>query len=85
MAKGSYQSLRGTISSNWNKVGSSFTLQVSVPANTQAEIWIPSKENVKITESGKPLQNQKLVVKKYESGYAVVEVQSGDYRFKSEL
>jgi alpha-L-rhamnosidase len=75
-AKGSYQSVMGVIKSDWKKEGDKFSLQVSLPANTNAAIFIPSKQNSVITESGKPVN-----VQRYEKGYAVVEVGSGEYTF----
>ncbi|MEO6707057.1 MAG: family 78 glycoside hydrolase catalytic domain, partial [Ginsengibacter sp.] len=42
-AKGSYSSIRGRIASNWSISGERFKLEVEIPANTTAEIWIPNK------------------------------------------
>jgi hypothetical protein len=53
-------------------------LNVSIPGNTQATIYIPSKENAFITESGNTVH-----ANRYEKGYAIVEVGSGDYSFKA--
>ena len=78
-AKGSYESVRGTIVSDWKKEGNSFILKVTIPVNTTAEIWIPAKENAVITEGGKVIQTTR-----YEKGYAVVVVGSGEYLFRSE-
>jgi alpha-L-rhamnosidase len=77
-AKGSYNSIRGPIASEWNLNGNNFTLNVSIPENTQATIYIPSKVNSEILESGKPVK-----VLRYETGYAVIETGSGNYSFKS--
>lgn len=82
-AKGSYQSVRGIISSDWKKNNNQFDLKVSVPANTTAEVWIKSKENGKITEGGKILDPALLM--RYKNGYAVVNIGSGNYHFVSEL
>lgn len=75
-AKGSYQSVMGMIKSDWKKDGDTFSLKVSVPANTSATIFIPSKQNSSIIESGSPAK-----VVRYEKGYAVVEIGSGEYMF----
>lgn len=56
-AKGSYESVQGIISSDWKKEGSAFTLKVTIPVNTTAEIWIPAKENAQITEVGKKIRH----------------------------
>jgi alpha-L-rhamnosidase len=80
-AKGSYQSVQGLISSSWQKNGSRFSLQVNIPANTTAEVWIPATEKTTIRESGKTLSEQKLPAATYSNGYAIVAVPSGNYQF----
>ncbi len=75
-AKGSYQSVMGAIKSNWKKDGDKFNLQVSIPANTNAVVYIPAKQNSTVTENGKPVD-----VVRFEKNYAVVEIGSGDYVF----
>ena len=77
-AKGSYQSVMGLIKSDWKQTGEKFLLQVTVPANTNALIFIPSKQNGNVTESGKAVK-----VLRYEKGYAVLETGSGDYSFEA--
>lgn len=78
-AKGSYQSVKGRIVSDWKLEGNIFTLQVVVPPNTKAEIWIPVKEGGSITEGTNP-----VTINRLEAGYAVVAVGSGSYTFVSE-
>jgi alpha-L-rhamnosidase len=85
-AKGSYQSIRGTIQSDWKRDKNDFELRVSIPANATAEVWIPAKENSSITEGGKKLADTngaKLL--RYQDGYAVLETGSGTYDFKTNL
>ena len=72
-AKGSYNSLYGKISSDWNITQGKFTLKVGIPANTSAEIWVPLKYG-KVT-GGKLLREEK--------GYAVFATGSGNYTFVS--
>ncbi len=57
-------------------------LQVIIPPNTTAEVYIPASEGDAITESGKTLKGQELAVSRYEKGYAVIDVPSGSYTFK---
>jgi alpha-L-rhamnosidase len=80
-AKGSYESVRGSITSDWKKRGKQFHLHVSIPANTTAEVWIPATVNDTITESEKALKSQNLKVARYENGYAVILISSGSYSF----
>ncbi|MEO5682310.1 MAG: family 78 glycoside hydrolase catalytic domain [Chitinophagaceae bacterium] len=79
-AKGSYRSVMGSIHSAWKKEDNTFSLQVSIPANTGAEVFIPVKAKGVITEAGNP-----VTVIRYEKGYAVVQVGSGEYIFKTIL
>jgi alpha-L-rhamnosidase len=78
-AKGSYRSIRGEIASDWKIEGDKFTLNVTVPPNVQAEIWIPSRSNGSILENGAAWKNNV----RYEDGYAVVKTGSGKYTFTS--
>jgi alpha-L-rhamnosidase len=77
-AKGSYESIRGKIEVAWRIEGNQFKLNVSIPVNTLAEVWIPSKENTPVIESGKVTDNMR-----FEKGYAVVKMGSGSYAFTS--
>ena len=77
-AKGEFTSLRGVIKSGWTLVQNAFTLQVSIPPNTRAELWIPTSPNGSIKESGQILSRVR-----YEKNYAVLEVSSGNYAFES--
>ncbi|MDQ3276823.1 MAG: family 78 glycoside hydrolase catalytic domain, partial [Bacteroidota bacterium] len=83
-AKGTYHSIRGPIGSHWKKEGRAFQLEVSIPANTTAEVWLPANEKDRITESGKSLGEQGLHISRYRAGYAVVPVPSGTYTFRRE-
>jgi len=77
-AKGSYRSVNGEIKTEWEKDGSTFLLRAWIPANTKAMIYIPSRENGVVKETGKA-----LAVHRYEKGYAVIEVGSGEYFFSA--
>ena len=81
-AKGTYQSIYGLIKSDWKKEGNRFHLQVSIPVNTTAEIWLLATENALITEGAKNISSSnesKLL--RYEHGYAIIAVGSGEYEF----
>ena len=83
-AKGNYESIQGIIGSRWTKEGNNFILEVTIPANTTADVWLPASANDKITESGKSLKDQGIEVARYEKGYAVMHVPSGMYFFRRE-
>ena len=76
-AKGSYQSVMGLIKSEWKEEKDLFRLKISIPANTIATVYIPSKQNKSITENGKPVK-----ILRYEKEYTILEIGSGDYEFE---
>ncbi len=85
-AKSRIETIKGIISSEWKRQAGLFTLNVSVPFNTSADIYIPGKKDGELTESGKPVSQIKGATDKgFKDGYFVVHVPSGDYEFKSEL
>ena len=75
-AKGSYQSIRGKISSEWKNEAGKFMLTVSIPPNCRAEIWIPANKQQAVKEN-----NSRVEILRYENGYAVLEVGSGTYSY----
>lgn len=48
----SYESVSGRIESNWRRDGNRFEWDITIPANTEAEVWIPSKNGHKIKTLG---------------------------------
>lgn len=77
-----YQSDYGEISSRWELKPDGLSMQVEIPANTTAELWIPAKTEDKITENGMRLmetQGVKLFATK--ENYVVLELASGRYSF----
>ena len=53
-------------------------------ANTAATVYVPSKNETGVTESGKPVVNNRAVIFiRYENGYSVYEVGSGNYLFRA--
>ncbi len=84
-ATGSYQSVQGTIRSSWKAEGNRFQLEVTIPPNTTAEVWMPVHDGARLVEGGKSLPTQGLSVSRREAGYAVLQVPSGTYRFEEVL
>lgn len=76
-AKGSYQSVRGPIRSEWKKDAGNFVLKVSIPANTRATVWLPAVTGASVTEANKPITGLRK-----EAGYLVADIGSGDYTFE---
>ncbi len=82
-ASANYLSPYGNISSNWKKDNESFELNIEIPVNTTATIYLPVKGHVEITESGKLLSNRNGVkFLRYDQSKALVAVGSGHYIFK---
>ncbi len=81
-AKGSYESIRGKIESQWRREGNTFHLEVLIPANTTATVYIPTRDLESVREGRNPLERVSTVrVSGLEDGVAVLEVGSGRYHF----
>jgi len=85
-AKGSYQSVHGKIVSDWKIEEKKFKLKISLPPNTHTDLWIPANGINSVREGDKPL-NSTAEIKplKFENGYTVIQLGSGDYTFESDL
>ncbi len=85
-AKGSYDSVRGKISSAWERHGDQFNLRLVIPVNTTATVYLPAATMDSIRESGRNLGRVSGVQSvRWENGHAVLKVASGRYEFKSPL
>jgi alpha-L-rhamnosidase len=79
-----YDSVHGKIVSNWKLEGTKLTMDVTIPINTTATIYVPAKAVAGVTESGKPAaQADGVKFIRMENGSAVYEVGSGCYQFGS--
>ncbi|MDR1918558.1 MAG: glycoside hydrolase family 78 protein [Tannerellaceae bacterium] len=82
----SYRSVRGQIASAWKKEGDTFHWQLSIPGNTTAYVYIPTKDKDRITESGAAISSVSgLRFIESKDGYALYEAGSGRYNFASGL
>lgn len=80
----SYDSVRGLIKTEWKVKDGGLELDLTVPANTTATVWVPASDPVAVTESGGPAAKAAGVkFLRAENGAAVFEVGSGSYRFGS--
>lgn len=85
-ARASYNSVSGRISSSWKLDGNQLTLDVEIPPNTTATVYIPATSAKVVKESGKPVAKAKgVVLERFETGVAVFNVSSGKYHFSSTL
>jgi hypothetical protein len=78
-AKASYNSIRGRIVSDWKRDGGKFTLQVTIPANTTATVFVPAKS------AGVATGTAGAKILRMENGRAVFGIESGSYTFQSEF
>ncbi|MEM1225636.1 MAG: glycoside hydrolase family 78 protein [Planctomycetota bacterium] len=79
-----YESIRGRIQSHWKLDGGKFHLNVSIPANTTATVYLPTSDATSITESGRPVAGHpNVAVVGIESNVAMISVPSGDYQFSA--
>ncbi len=78
----SYDSIRGLIRSQWTLKGDVFQLNVSIPANTTANVYLPTTDAQSILESGNSIEGHPHVrLLRTEHDRTILSVESGDYRF----
>jgi alpha-L-rhamnosidase len=74
----------GRIVSDWHTEGVKFYLNVTIPANTRALVYVPSLAKFPVTENGRSTESSEgLNFKEYMDGYAVYEAVPGNYSFTS--
>jgi len=84
--KAHHDSPYGRIRSEWKEEGGRFSLKVTVPPNSIAEVFIPSGIPDAITESNEPSSKAKGVrFLRLERGRVVYEVSAGSYRFECQM
>ena len=84
--KASYQSVHGVIRSAWKRDGNRLTLDVTIPANTTATVFVPAADAATVTEGGKPAaQAEGVGFLRMDGQAAVFAVASGSYSFQSLL
>jgi alpha-L-rhamnosidase len=81
-ARGTIDTLRGTVTSSWRKTKEGLRLDVVIPANARATVHVPAGSAEDVRESGRPLTDAEGVhLMGVESGAVVVQVGSGRYSF----
>ena len=82
-SRASFESSYGTINSGWERKDGKIIIKVKIPANTTATIILPVAGPDKVTEAGKPLdQNAYLKEIKNTNNNLSIKVGSGDYSFE---
>ena len=83
-AQADYHSPYGLISSHWKRSGNVFDLEVTIPANTTATVFLPTAKGAVITEGWKRISLRPDVhLIRQASGWAMFEVGSGNYNFRA--
>ena len=78
----SYESINGLIATRWEKQQDTLELQVSVPANTVAQVYLPTADMTAVRESGQPLSKLTgLEIVDKQAAASIVQIGSGNYQF----
>jgi len=81
-ANASTETIRGMVSSSWSKSVDGFNMEVDIPFNCSALVYVPSDENQKIFESGSEISESDIITfLEFSQGYQVFQVPSGKYHF----
>lgn len=73
-AEGRYDSLYGPVTTRWSLRDDEFALEVSIPVNTTAHVWVPARREADVTRRGARFL-------RLAEGCAVFAVGSGSHRF----
>ena len=79
-----YNSVRGLIVSNWQRKEDQLKMDVTIPPNTTATVYVPAKDAARVTESGAPaVKADGVKFLQQEGATAVFAIGSGEYHFRS--
>jgi alpha-L-rhamnosidase len=78
--KAKYRSINGWIGSEWYDEETTFSMNVSIPVNTTAKVYVKARDTKSVTVDGESRYVKFIEMK---DGYAVYEVKSGHYSFVS--
>jgi hypothetical protein len=83
-AEASHESPYGLIQVRWEWRHGKFILQVTVPANATATVFVPARESGTVTESGRPVaQVEGVKFLRRDGDRDVLAIGSGSYAFES--
>lgn len=84
--KGSYKSISGLIVVDWKREKDTFNMNVTIPANTLAKVYIPASNKIEINENNNQVsQTKEIKFLQMENGKAVYLIGSGEYKFVSKM
>jgi len=82
-AKASFESMYGMIQSSWELKGDHLSMDITIPANASAHVFVPAGSADQISESGKTLSDAGVIkVLGSRDGYIELEIGSGSYSFE---
>jgi alpha-L-rhamnosidase len=85
-AEASLQTNYGKLASGWKVENGNLLMDIEIPANTTASVYIPADRPEAIKESGKELASlQRPGHIEMKDGYVIIKLGSGKYRFSTEL
>ena len=80
----SYNSFHGLIKSHWKKNAGIFDWEITIPANTNAVVYLPATDVASIKESGKSIEGAEgIKFVKADNETVVLEIGSGSYLFQT--
>ncbi len=84
-AWGGFNSIHGKVWSAWKVEDGKLTLDVTIPANTTAEVHVPAREKDRVSEGGRAAEKAEGVrfIRMEGDRIAVFEIGSGTYRFEA--
>lgn len=81
-ARGSYHSIHGLIKVAWRQQKNQFHLELTVPSNTSAVVYLPATDPKQVREGGKSLSAAEGVrILNVDDGWLMLEASAGTYRF----
>jgi alpha-L-rhamnosidase len=76
----------GSVSSHWKIDSGKFQMDIEIPANTRATVYIPASSIESVTESNIALSSVKnVVVSGSDKSYVIIRIGSGKYHFVSSI
>lgn len=83
--KGAHRSLYGEIKSHWENRKDGFILNVTVPANSSAHVFVPGKAPESVSEGGQSpaSRSEGVELLRVEDDYVVFKVSAGTFTFRA--
>ncbi len=85
-AEGKLETVKGTIAVSYRRQGNRLLMNVTVPANSTALLYLPARSINSVTENGEKIASiDEISFLKAEDGYVILKVGSGSYQFNSRI